>query len=349
MRTHLSLLAIVLVLSLALSGCGGPGALPAATPSAGPEAAAEAFYHWYMAYPGNPLVDRAYQANQYVAPELAMHVDQLLNSFHEGGFDPFLCAQDIPGTIAVTEAVVTGEEAAVVVHTIWNQGTPQQLVQNVNVTLRWTDDMWKLVAVDCSPLQGAQQPQPPAGQEAEILPTAAPTAGATPASAGLVGEWQTLRDDQYGFEIRYPGDWTVLEVAILDPAVEAPIVRVVTLLPQPWAEQMPAPGTPPDPTAPNIIAPLSVEVSVGTMEEYRRMYPELESSETLQVNGLPVTLEQQVTGDYREIRYLFQHPSDPTLRVTVRDQISGFSDRAQENEEVVAVVGQVVERFSFVR
>lgn len=81
------------------------------------EAAAEAFYEWYADYPGNPLVDRAYQTSDLLTEGLVEKVDQILASFEKGGYDPFLCAQDVPSSFIVGEATVDGDRASLVVHT----------------------------------------------------------------------------------------------------------------------------------------------------------------------------------------------------------------------------------------
>ena len=47
-------------------------------------------------------------------------MDEIIASFDKGGYDPFLCAQDIPGEFAIEKAVVSGDQASVIVHEIWN-------------------------------------------------------------------------------------------------------------------------------------------------------------------------------------------------------------------------------------
>jgi hypothetical protein len=59
-------------------------------------------------------------------------------------YDPFLCAQWVPDCITVDKAVISDEEADVVVHEIWGGG---MLTQDVKVTLQPVDGRWKISSV----------------------------------------------------------------------------------------------------------------------------------------------------------------------------------------------------------
>jgi len=166
-------------------------------------------------------------------------------------------------------------------------------------------------------------------------------------TAGESG-WPIFRDRDLGVEIQYPPDWTYQEVELLYPELSAPIVGVVQFLPQEWAEELNSGGAP-DASAPVIVAPLSLEVSQGTLEEYRRQYPQPAVSEEVTVGDQTVTREEDSSADEHLIRYVFQHPVDESLRVTLVDQISGFSARAQGNETVMAQIGQMISSFQFIR
>jgi hypothetical protein len=158
--------------------------------------------------------------------------------------------------------------------------------------------------------------------------------------------WQRFEDEQYGYELQYPADWTFQEVALRYPELDKPLVRVVQFLPKEWAEKLGSGGRP-DPNQPPLIAPLAVEVSVGSVEEYRHLYVEPTNSEVLELGGNQVTLEEYASGDIREIRYIFQHPQSSALRVTLRDQLSGFPDRVPGNEAVIDLVNQILTTFTF--
>jgi len=74
-----------------------------------PSAVTAAFYGWYLDYLGdreleefkNPLVDQAYRSSQLLSERLISAVDQALDGMENGGFDPFLLAQDIPTSYRV--------------------------------------------------------------------------------------------------------------------------------------------------------------------------------------------------------------------------------------------------------
>lgn len=112
---------------------------------------------------------------------------------------------------------------------------------------------------------------------------------------------------------------------------------------------MAAQSGPPDPDAPVIVAPLNVEVSIGSMEEYRRMYYETAIIEETEINGLPVIVEKDEPGDFQVIRYLFQHPANGDVRVTVVDYLTGFPGRVEGNEDAAGMVPDILSTFAFVQ
>ncbi len=138
------------------------------TPQITPEPAAESpdqvvegYYRWYFDYArgtGNPLVDRAYRDSDYLTPALVEKVDGIIDSFTGGGYDPFLCAQDIPGQVEADKAVVVGSEATIVVHMIWNPGTEAESVHDLTVVLRQVDGQWRIDNILCG---GASAAEPP--------------------------------------------------------------------------------------------------------------------------------------------------------------------------------------------
>jgi hypothetical protein len=122
-KYHLCVVSVIVGLCVVPGGCGAAPAPEASAAVEGPEAVVTNFYRWYTGYPGNPMVGRAYRSNEYLTGELIEKVDGIIDSFDRGGYDPFLCAQDVPGEFAVEDAAVSGEEASVVVHGVWNPGT----------------------------------------------------------------------------------------------------------------------------------------------------------------------------------------------------------------------------------
>jgi len=357
---RLGRLAVVVVLGISLltSACQG-----AARAAEEPAMVVETFYKWLMEYPGNPAADRAYRSSEHLTATFIEQTDTTLDSMGPGGADPFLCAQDIPQSFTIGDVNVAGESASVVLRETWNPGTSHEISRDLTVALRLLDGHWRIDRIAC-PTAGAGQadqraeppaapPEQPPAQEQPV--TDAPTDG--PAiqddspdegdSVQPIEGWQALRDEQYGFELHYPPDWTVMELPLTQPEISAPVVRIVQLIPQEWAEQL-NPGGRPDPNAPTIVAPLSVEISVGSEEEFRRAYVGPASSKALEINGCPVMFEREVAEDFANIRYVFQAPADPRVRVAVVDQIGGFSTRAAENADIPPISEQIISTWQWV-
>lgn len=353
-RLGLAAIGIGLALSLVTGGCQrGAGA------SEEPGVVVESFYKWYLAYPGNVSAERAYRSSEYVTEDFVQHMDQTLGA--DGGFipaDPIICAQDFPQSFTLIDTRVTGQNATVVLREAWNAGTRFEMAHHLTIALLLVDGAWKIDRIACPQAPRAQlpptAPAAPAPEEPVPLSPVAPTATVTPQDApeatddpATIAGWNTFRCEEYGFELQVPPDWTVMELPVTQPDLMAPIVRIIQMLPQAWAEQMGA-GGPPDPDAPVIVAPLSVEVSVGSLEAYRRMYVEPTSGEQTEINDYPARVERDAPGDFALIRTVFQHPVNADLRVTVVDQLSGFSARASEHPEEVSLAQQVLSTWRWV-
>ena len=139
------------LIALALIVVVGSGSLALAsrpaTSEVPPEQVVESFYAWYLAYPGQPparnaLADGAYASRPELAPEFVEKVDALLASFDKGGYDPFLCAQDVPAEVAVEAATVSGSEASVPVKTSFAG-------HGFTVKLALEDGQWRIVDITC--------------------------------------------------------------------------------------------------------------------------------------------------------------------------------------------------------
>ena len=96
------------------------------------------------------------------------------------------------------------------------------------------------------------------------------------------------------------------------------------------------------------IPAISLEVCVGSEEQFRRTYVAPERSETLTLNGLDVVREEQGSDDdFRQIRYVFQDPKNPEVRVVLIDNFGGFSSRAADNPDVVERISIILVTFEF--
>ena len=170
---------------------------------------------------------------------------------------------------------------------------------------------------------------------------------AGPPTPTPAGDWLVLDDPTYGFRLSYPQDWMAKDLDVRGPGVpdDWPVMRMVLLYPQAWDAQINRSG-PPDPNAKVVVAPLQIEVLVGSAEQFRRVYPEPAESETVKINGLAVTVEKERFGAMTMTRYVFVHPDNPEVYVVVSDQITGFPDRVLGNEAIVEWVPQIVQTFT---
>jgi hypothetical protein len=146
-------LAVVALSVLAVLAVSGPAFLYNAqaqvTDEVLPEQVVTGFYDWYLGAIDlqagrNPLVDRAYRSSQFLSEDFVARVDDLLDSFERGGYDPFLLAQDVPTEVEVGEAVVSGDIAQVLVETSFEGHA-------ILVTLRRVNGVWKIDDVGVTP------------------------------------------------------------------------------------------------------------------------------------------------------------------------------------------------------
>jgi len=116
-----------------------------------PEEAARGFYDWYLEYTRpdaggafkNPLVDEAYADSPYLTAALVERVRDIVASFDKGGYDPFLCAQDVP--TAFTVGRMEGDEVAARgrVYTSF-------VGHYLDVSVAKGDASWQLDAITCA-------------------------------------------------------------------------------------------------------------------------------------------------------------------------------------------------------
>jgi uncharacterized protein YceK len=296
---------MMVVLAVVLSGCTPVRAL-SKVKTAAPEEVVESFYDWHLGYPGNVMVGRAYRSSEYLTQEFIEKVDEIIASFDKGGYDPFLCAQDVPGDLVFDKAVVSGGEASVIVHEVWNPGTEYEAITDVLVNLRMMDGQWKISDIFC---KGSE------AREGDKQTT----------------DWRVFRDDEYGFQIRYPAQWTIEEakIEIESAGGDIPIKRVVGFGPEDWEDP---------------VKPVSIEVGVGSLEELQGMWP-IEAADHTTINGYTVLIGE---GMYGEVFCIFEHPTDPELRVVVRDYLPMIGD-VTGNENISNIVQQMASTFSFIR
>lgn len=166
-------------------------------------------------------------------------------------------------------------------------------------------------------------------------------------------DWQLFEaevpGEAYSFRFKIPQDWMYKELQTQGPGVpeDWPVVRSVVFYPQAWAERFEGSG-PPDPEAPPAIAIVSLEVCVGPMDQFRRVYPRPMSQQTLEIDGIAAVREAEaLSGQAGMARYVFQHPGDAEVRVVLLDAINGFPDRVEAYPGLAVLIPQVVGTFEF--
>ena len=99
------------------------------------------FYNGYIQYDGNPLVDKAYQANPFLSDDFITFLDE----FTSDGmmYDPILCAQDFPQSISVGDPIPSDDQVIVPVKTSFEG-------HHFEVELKQVDGEWKIDSVRCS-------------------------------------------------------------------------------------------------------------------------------------------------------------------------------------------------------
>jgi hypothetical protein len=314
------------------------------------EAVIQDFFEWYAAYPGNPIADGALAASPLVSPQLIEKVDAVLASFEgPGGHDPVMCAQDRPQDFRVELMDRSVDSVSAVVTTNFES-------HKIYVGALKVDGQWLIADVTCAMDQTST---PPNEEEvaAPVVPSPVPTdlpltddseEDQAEEPSGAPDDWLVFADDTNGFQIAYPPHWGFMDMPVRDPGTDGPptvIERFVIFYPQEWEERL-RPGQPPDPSISTYPA-LSVMVCRGTMEAFRHEFMELSESEEIELNGVKGIYEQDTNDDYNLIRYIFPHPSEDGMVISVTDAVNGFSARVAESGEVASLIPVVAETFRF--
>lgn len=349
----LSVISVGALVLLAV-GCAGPTPSPGTTPTTEPapptaspldasvpdprgmtpEETVTAFYGWYIEHGGGALQDGSLEATGYLTDEHLRRLREATAGFVGGGADLLLCAQDVPSSVAVEASSVEGNRAAVLVSTSFAGHA-------LEIELPREGDHWRIDRVHCTPqtLSFPPTPTPPS-----VAASMEVTALDWTVYMDAAETWPTYRSDEFGFALRHPEGWVSREFRA--GLGEAPIgpqnVRLaVQFMPGEWAARAPGPMAP-------AITPFVLEVSVGSLEEYRAYNPEPARSATLDALGPGAAWEEEaITESLSLHRYVFEHPDDPSVRVTFLDPISGFPDRLASDAAAVEAFRSIVATFRF--
>lgn len=290
-------LAVGLAVLLAACRAAPPAVPPPATqtpvppPPADAQTALSDFYDWYLAYPGNPLVRRAYRANENLRPYLTdrfvARVDAALDVMGEQGigYDPFVCAQDLP-TALEYDLLVSGESASTVLVQRYYGSTAAP--SNMVIDLIRADGRWQIDDISCS------------GGPVALRATAGPppTISPTPSAEEMVaGDWQPFSSSVYGFSLRHPAAWMPYEMPNDSGYEGDPVTGYV---------EFGSSGSPP---------PVALVVSDAPLDEWRAVFPEPEGVQTLTFGDTRVQVEKHFEN---ETYYVIEHPTDDARRVALR-------------------------------
>jgi hypothetical protein len=123
-----------------------------------PAGVVDAYYTWYLGYVqpdahgnvANPLTDRAYGFSPYLTERLIAEIDGMVRGSDALGADPFLQAQDVPGSFTVEAISSTDTDATVLLHG-WFAGNPDS--HDVLLLLTRGADFWQInrVSADIPP------------------------------------------------------------------------------------------------------------------------------------------------------------------------------------------------------
>lgn len=289
-----------------------PDVSPTTPPPDAKETVAE-FYRWYITYPGDVVADGAYRDNEilrsYLADEFVERIDTLRRSFDKyGNYDPFLCSQGIPIRLEYTVEGAGEREARVRVSPYWG-GSPQPY--EVLVDLDRGDVRWQIVDTECEANAGDDAPtadSPPT----QTIPLASPTPSL---------DWVTYHNDDYGFHIDYPANWTPVESFDNRLSEDDPVAGYVTFVQ--GAEARPT--------------PVALVVITGPGDAFRLLFPDPEDDkQVLYVNGKIVTVERHFE---REMYYFVRRPADETPRIAIRV----IPRTSQADRELDNIVGLMLE------
>lgn len=114
----------------------------------------EDFYNWYIQAWTNNFNQREFLDRAELTQGFKQKAEQTISSFEYGGYDPFLCAQDIPSETLIGVATVSGEQATLNMEQSFSDGKRLVPIELVN-----TEEGWQINNVACDrvvPQQGLE-------------------------------------------------------------------------------------------------------------------------------------------------------------------------------------------------
>ena len=290
----------------------------------------EAFYaDWRLAYIGDmrgseksPLLDRAYHHSPFLTQEFIARVDELVAG-GEPARDPFFCAAEVPAAIAIEAVEMRGPHTTVIVTTDVGAGS-------LVVDLRLAGAAaWMVDDVICPPAAVPAGPAAPQETDALLVPMD-------------VNTWETVVDEDYGITVPVPPGWVLRAMDMSLMPDDWPVVAGFFLMPESVAAAMDAQSGPPEPDAPPIVPPLTVEFLVGDQAAFDRVYVAMATGEEVEINGQRFLVERD-RGDYALVRYSLISPTDAEFRVVITDAVSAFVGREVAAHELAGVLPGILQ------
>ncbi len=177
--------------------CGKDGIVKTST--ATPKDVVESFYSWYTSYEGKPLSSGAYKTSDYLTEAFREKVDSLLASFTQGGYDPILCAQDIPQSFTVAYPEISGSIATVAVTEVYSTSENSLLV-----TLEKDGNQWLIDDVTCGETKVKELVTDTQGYSKTVIYFSNPRRNPNSAECGVV----------YGVERTIPVNTNIFEFSL---------------------------------------------------------------------------------------------------------------------------------------
>jgi hypothetical protein len=138
-----------------------------AVSQAGPREALQAFYDSWISYAGNPLEGRVYANAGRATPDFIRRTDAAIASFKgAGGYDPILCAQDVPESVEVLPLASPADEGKAELSVRETFGGK---AREIRVAMVAADGGWKVDSIRCNEVSGSVAGTLPSRQDQDKI------------------------------------------------------------------------------------------------------------------------------------------------------------------------------------